>query len=88
LLNDEQGEKEKNMETNKRYCSRTYWENYINSIIDSIQEDKDTIIDMLVFGRLEKAEIVMCLNTGEYPNYKIKVCKIAEKSPFGEENDE
>jgi hypothetical protein len=72
----------------KRFCSRAYWENYINSIIDSIQEDKDTIIDMLMFGRLEKAEVVMCLNADEYPNYRIKICKIAEKSPFGEEDVE
>jgi ribulose kinase len=73
---------------NKRYCSRTYWQNYINSIIESIEEDKDSIIDMIMFGRVEKAEVVMSLCADEYPNYQIKICKIAEKSPFGEDEEE
>jgi hypothetical protein len=73
---------------NNRYCSRAYWSNYIDSIIDSIKEDKDTIIDMLVFGRLDRAEIVMNLSSDEFPNYSIKICKIAEKSPFGEEEED
>ena len=72
----------------KSYQSRCFWSNYIDSIIDSIKEDKDTIIDMLVFGRLESADITMCLCAEEYPSYKIKINKIAEKSPFGEEDGE
>lgn len=70
------------------YISRKYWENYIDSIIDSINDDKETILDMLVYGELESAEITMKLSANRAPAYEMKFKKIAEKSPFGEENDE
>ena len=72
----------------KTYQSREYWNNYIDSIISSIQEDKDTIIDILIFGRLENAKIIMNLSAQECPSYKIQINKIAEKSPFGEDEEE
>ncbi len=68
--------------------SRGYWSNYIDSIIDSIKEDKDTILDMLMYGNFEKMQIIMNISREELPNYQIKVNKIAEKSPFGEDEDE
>lgn len=76
------------MGENKIYCSRAYWRNYIDSIISSIEEDKDTILDMLMYGNMEKAEIVMRLSAHNSPSYQLRVDKIAEKSPFGEEEDE
>jgi hypothetical protein len=69
-------------------ASRSYWKKYIKAIIDTIEEDKDTILDMLVFGELESAKITMNLSTMRAPTYEIKVNKIAKKSPFGEEDDE
>ena len=72
----------------KPYVSRGYWNNYIESIIDSIREDKDNIIDMLMYGKMENAEITMNLSAESIPSYQIKIIKIAEKSPFGEEDDE
>ena len=72
----------------KKYCSRIYWNNYIDSIISSIQDDKDTIIDMLMYGNLDNAEIIMRLCAEKSPSYKIKVKKITEKSPFGEDEEE
>lgn len=71
----------------KTYYSRGYWSNYIDSIIDSIKEDKDTIIDMLMYGELSKAEIIMNLSAEQAPSYRVKVDKIARKSPFREEED-
>ena len=59
----------------KKWCSRSYWNNYIDSIIDSVKEDKDTIIDLLMYGNLESAEITMRLSMNEAPNYQIKVNK-------------
>lgn len=76
------------MSISNDYASRLFWNNYIDSIIDSIKNDKDTIIDMLIYGRLSNAEITMLLNTRKTPSYEIKVKKIAEKSPFGEENED
>lgn len=75
------------METSNIYGSRAYWENYIDSIIESIQEDKDTIIDMLVYGRLVEAEVSMVLSLEKHPTYEIEIIKMAEKSPFREECD-
>lgn len=72
----------------KAYCSRKYWDTYINSIISSIEEDKDTIVDLLYYGNLERAEITMKLSIDRAPTYEIKVDKVAEKSPFGEDKDE
>ena len=72
----------------KKWCSRSYWNNHIDSIIDSIKEDKDTIIDLLMYGNLESAAIIMRLSADEAPSYQIKVNKIAEKSPFGEYEEE
>lgn len=72
----------------RKFASRAYWNNYIDSIIDSIKEDKDTILDMVTYGNLESAEIIMRLSLDKAPSYLIKVDKIAEKSPFGEEDDE
>ena len=72
----------------KTYYSRGYWSNYIDSIIDSIKEDKDTIIDMIMYGNLNKAQIIMNISQDGLPNYQIKVSKTAEKSPFGEDEDE
>lgn len=69
------------------YVSRKYWDNCIEAIIDSIREDKDTILDMLVYGNLEKAQIIMKLSANGLPSYQLKVDKIAKKSPFGEEED-
>ena len=76
------------MKTRKVFCSRAYWENFINSAIDSITEDKDTILDMLTYGNLEKAEIIIKLYANKSPSYQLKVEKTAEKSPFGEEDGE
>lgn len=75
------------MKTSRTYGSRAYWENYIDSIIDSIKEDKDTIIDMLVYGRLIEANIIMNLSLEKHPSYEFDVVKMSEKSPFREEND-
>ena len=72
----------------RKFASRAYWSNYIDSIIDSIKEDKDTILDMLTYGKLESAEIIMSLSAEKIPSYQIKVNKIAEKSPFGEDEEE
>jgi hypothetical protein len=72
----------------KKYHSKGYWSNYIDAIIESIKEDKDTIIDMLIYGDLEKAEIVMLLSDNSYPSYRINIAKRADKSPFGEEDNE
>lgn len=72
----------------KRYQSRKYWENYINCIIESINDDKETIIDLLNYGNLEKAEIIMNLCVDCAPSYIINVKKMSEKSPFGDEDDE
>ena len=72
----------------RKFASRAYWSNYIDSIIDSIKEDKDTILDMLTYGNLESAEIIMSLSAEKIPSYQIKVNKIAEKSPFGEDEEE
>lgn len=71
----------------EKYASRLYWGNYIDSIIDSIKEDKDTIIDMLVYGRLVEAEVSMVLSLEKHPTYEIEIVKMAEKSPFREEED-
>ena len=71
----------------KIYGSRAYWNNYIDDIIDSIKEDKDTIVDMLVYGRLVEAEIDMILSLEKNPSYEIEIVKMAEKSPFREEYD-
>lgn len=76
------------MKTSKNYGSRKYWENYIEAIIDSINEDKDTIIDMLVYGRLVEAEVSMVLSLEKHPTYEIEIIKMAEKSPFREECDD
>lgn len=76
------------MKTSKNYGSRKYWENYIDAIIDSINEDKDTIIDMLVYGRLVEAEVSMVLSLEKHPTYEIEIIKMAEKSPFREECDD
>ena len=70
------------------YCSKAYWENYIDSIICSIKEDKDTIIDMLMYGNLDNAQITMCLCANKAPSYQLKFDKIAEKSPFGEDKED
>ena len=75
------------MET-KKYISRGYWSNYIDSIIDSIKEDKDTIIDMLMYGNLVNAQITMMLSAERAPSYQISINKVAEKSPFEEDEEE
>ena len=75
------------MET-KKYISRGYWSNYIDSIIDSIKEDKDTIIDMLMYGNLVNAQITMMLSAERVPSYQISINKVAEKSPFEEDEEE
>ena len=75
------------METSGIYGSRAYWNNYIDCIIDAIKEDKDTIVDMLVYGRLVEAEISMILSLEKHPSYEIEIVKMAEKSPFREEHD-
>lgn len=72
----------------KKYCSRAYWNNCIDSIISSIKEDKDTIIDMLMYGNLECAEIVMKLSPNKAPMYCLKVDKNAERLPFEDYIDE
>lgn len=73
---------------NNRFYSRAYWDNYIDSIIDSVKEDKSTIIDMLMYGKLDHATIVMNLLAGKEPTYEMRIYKVAEKSPFGEDEDE
>lgn len=76
------------MQTNKKFASKAFWENYIDSIIDSIKEDKDTIIDMLIYGNCIDAKITMNLSRDEFPNYKVTINKIGEKSPFGDDDDD
>lgn len=70
------------------FVTRAYWDNSLESAINSIREDKDTILDMLSFGELENAEITIKLSADRAPRYEIKVNKIAEKSPFEEDDEE
>ena len=72
----------------KRKCSRAYWEKYISSIIESVEEDKDTIIDMLMYGCLESAKITLNISLDEAPSYTVEINKFGEKSPFGDEEDD
>lgn len=67
------------------FKSRGYWSNYIDSIIESIKQDKDTIIDMLIYGTCVDAKITMHLYNDELPSYTVSVRKAGEKSPFGDE---
>lgn len=76
------------MSLDHRFATRIYWDKYIDSIINSIKEDKDTIIDMLIYGCTTKADITMHLNIEKSPTYEINVEKIAKDSPFGEDDDE
>ena len=75
------------MKTRNRYCSKLYWNNYIDSIIHSINNDKDTIIDMIMYGCTESAKITMNISHEEAPSYTFEISKFGEKSPFGEEED-
>jgi hypothetical protein len=75
------------VKTSRNYGSRAYWNNYIDAIIDSIKEDKDTIIDMLVYGMLIEADITMNFSLEKSPSYEFNVVKMAEKSAFREEED-
>jgi hypothetical protein len=72
----------------KTYYSRGYWSNYIDSIIDSIKEDKDTILDAIMYGEFTNAKITLNIDRDGYPNYSIEINKMAQKSPFGEDEDE
>ena len=76
------------MAKSRTYVSRAYWEKYIDTIIDSIKEDKDTIIDMIMYGCTESAKITMNISLEEAPSYTFEINKFGEKSPFGEEDDE
>lgn len=70
------------------FVTRAYWDNSLESTMNSIREDKDTILDMLTYGSLENAEITIKLSADRAPSYEIKVTKIAEESPFGNTDDE
>ena len=72
----------------KMRCSKKYLENYIDTIIDSIQNDKDTIIDMIMYGYTESAKITMNISLDEAPTYTFEINKFGEKSPFGEDENE
>ena len=75
------------MAKSRTYVSRAYWEKYIDTIIDSINNDKDTIIDMIMYGCTESAKITMNISLEEAPTYTFEINKFGEKSPFGEEED-
>jgi hypothetical protein len=75
------------MRKTRKFVSPAYWNNCIDSIIDSIKQDKETIIDILTFGSLGKAQIIMNLDADKAPSYQIRVDKIAEKSPFGDDEE-
>jgi hypothetical protein len=72
----------------RTYVSRAYWDNYINSLIESIAEDRDTIVDMLMYGCLESAKITMNISLEEAPTYTFEINKFGEKSPFGDDEDD
>ena len=76
------------MRMRKTYASRVYWEKYIDSIMDSINEDKETILNMLIYGCAEDAKITMRISLDDAPKYTFEITKFGEKSPFGEEDDE
>ena len=76
------------MAKSRTYVSRAYWEKYIDTIIDSINNDKDTIIDMIMYGCTESAKITMNISLEEAPTYTFEINKFGEKSPFGEEEDD
>lgn len=75
------------MKTVIKYGSSAFWNNYIDSIIESIKEDKETIIDMLVYGRLIEGKITMNFSLEKSPSYEFDVVKMSEKSPFRGEED-
>ena len=76
------------MAKSRTFVSSAYWNNCIDSIIESINQDRDTIINMLTYGNLDKAQIIMNLDANKSPSYQLIIDKIAEKSPFGEEDGE
>lgn len=72
----------------KVYCSRAYWKNYIDTIMESINNDKDTIIDMIMYGCIQGAKITLNISIEEAPSYSFEINKLGEKSPFEEDDDE
>jgi hypothetical protein len=72
----------------KAFVSRGYWKKYIDTIIDSIKEDEDTIIDMIMYGCTESAKITMNISLEEAPSYSFEINKFGEKSPFVEDEEE
>lgn len=71
-----------------RFVSMAYWDNCLESAIDSIREDKESILNLVTYGSLGKAQIIINLDADKLPSYQIRVDKIAEKSPFGDDEDE
>lgn len=75
-------------ESVRPYISRTYWSKYIDIILESIKADKDSIIDMMMYGSMEGAKITMNISVEKAPTYTFEIKKIGENSPFVENNDE
>jgi hypothetical protein len=71
-----------------RFVSMAYWDKCLETAIDSIREDKESILNLVTYGSLGKAQIIINLDADKAPSYQIRVDKIAEKSPFGEDEEE
>lgn len=76
------------MSKNHIFASRAYWSNYIDAIMESIKEDKEVILDLLMQGRIVDAKVTMNLYAESAPSYQVSIERYTKKSPFGEENDE
>lgn len=72
----------------KTSVSKGFLALYLDSILESINDNKDAIIDFLYFFEAENAEITMKLDIFKAPSYEFKINKTAEKSPFGEEDEQ
>ena len=68
----------KNKMETKEFKSRAYWDKYISDIISSINEDKDMIIDMFMYGRFSSAEITMKISPEALPSYQLKIDKLGK----------
>ena len=75
-------------ESVRPYISRTYWSKYIDIVLESIKADKDSIIDMMMYGSMEGAKITMNISVEKAPTYTFEIKKIGENRPFVENNDE
>ena len=62
----------------EQYGTREYWKNHLDSVLKTLEEDKDKLVDIMM-DKCMSMDILIPIRIGEAPRYEVNFSKCSLK---------